>query len=217
MYAFLKTKSRAVFLALLFAVVFPGGLFADDLSFRNSSISFDPITFLGLWLLSNESDNVGFRNLWFAMDVNMATASQREIGLGIILTGSRIALITRYRSFYNRERQSGFFWGLYGLLEWRRMSWYYDENSETVIHWSFLFEDRGNTYHSIGITAGVDIGFRIRINNFGITPFLGLGVPLFFCFGNLPSQNFWEFYLNNALIRAINIGIRFDLFGPGGR
>jgi len=183
----------------------------DSFNNKNTSVSFDPFTFIGLLLSPNESE-VDFKNMWFAMDFNWETEKQKEMGIGIILRVNRVAIKTQYRSFYNKERQSGFFWGLYGLIEWRKMYWY-NENNDLIIGWTFPFIDNDNTYHSIGITGGFDIGFRFRISDIGITPYIGLGIPLFFCFGNLPPEKYrQEFYINNITFRAINIGIRLDLF-----
>jgi hypothetical protein len=67
------------------------------------------------------------------------------------------------------------------------MYWRYDEDNEFAIGWNFPFIG-DNIFHSIGITGGVDIGFRIRGEKIGVTPFVGLGIPLFYCFGDLPPQ-----------------------------
>jgi len=125
----------------------------------------------------------------------------------------RFALMAKLRSFSNKEKQSGFFWGLYGLIEWRRMDWFYDENNKLGVGWIIPSTEQSKAYHSIGITGGLDIGFRFRINNFGITPYLGLGLPLFVCFGDLPPKNnIRDFYLMNMALRAINIGLKLDFF-----
>jgi hypothetical protein len=178
--------------------------------YKNASISFDPLTFIGLLIAPDESE-IDFRNMWFGMDFNWETENQKETGFGIILQANRIAIKTQYRSFYNKERQSGFFWGLYGLIEWRNMRWYYENNNLAIV-WTYPSIDK-SSYHSIGITGGFDIGFRFRISDIGITPYMGLGIPLFYCFGNLPPENYMqEFYMTNAIIRAVNIGIKLDFF-----
>jgi len=178
--------------------------------YKNVSISFDPLTFIGLLTAPNESE-MDFRNMWFGMDFNWETENQKETSLGIILQSNRVAIKTQHRSFYNKERQSGFFWGLYGLIEWRNMRWY-NENNNIAIIWTYPSIDN-SSYHSIGITGGFDIGFRFRTSDIGITPYMGLGIPLFYCFGNLPSEKYIkEFYITNAIIRTINIGIKLDFF-----
>jgi hypothetical protein len=66
---------------------------------------------------------------------------------------------------------------------------------------------------SVGLTAGVDAGFRLRGKNLGATFYLGLGTPLFFAFDSEPPGNDKEnFLLQNALLRAIDIGMRIDIF-----
>ena len=210
---------RAV-LASIFAITLSHGLFAEGYS--NDSFSVDPLTFIffGLWVVftgeESHNDPIELRNIWFTAEANWETLrNQREMGVGLTLRKNRVALMTRYRWFLNQERQSGLFWGLYGLLEWRRMFWSYDEDQGLTTYWSSFMETPGNSYHSIGITGGVEAGIRVRGDNFGMTMFAGAGVPLFVLFGNLPSQvSTLDFYLMNLLPRAINVGIRMDFFAP---
>jgi hypothetical protein len=143
----------------------------------------------------------------------METNNKKELGFGIFARADKLALRTQYRSFFNKERQSGFFWGLYGHIEWRKMYWIYDENDEITIGLNFPFVGNDNVFHSIGITGGVDIGFRFREEKVGITPYIGLGIPLFYCFGDLPPEKDKElFNFQNITFRAIDMGIRFDFF-----
>jgi len=201
---------KKLFLSSIIIIFITSNLMAQN-SYNNKSISFDPLTFIGLFLSHDESQ-LDFRNMWFAMDFNWETEKQKEMGIGIILKANRVAVKTQYRSFHNKENLSGFFWGLYGFIEWRKMNWY-NENNDLIIGWTFPFVDNDNTYHSIGITGGFDIGYRFRFDNIGITPYIGLGIPLFYCFGNLPPEKYkQEFYLNNIALRVINIGIKLDIF-----
>ena len=208
---------KKIVVILLLGAICSHNLFATEQhEFNNFSVSLDPISFIALLFSSlgtNDEENpTDFRNVWFCAGVNWETEKQREMGLEIFIRGDRVGITTKYRFFSNRERQSGFFWGLFGLFEWRRMYWYYDEDSELNIAWRFPFTANENVYHSIGITGGLDTGFRLRLNNFGITPYLRLGVPLFFCFGNLPQSSREEFRNLNILVRAISIGIRLNFF-----
>jgi hypothetical protein len=190
-------------------------LFSQNIFAQNFSLSVDPLTFLGLLLSSSdengEQGSSDIRNMWLCVEFNMNTPKQKEIGFGIFARADRIALRTQYRTFYNKERQSGFFWGLYGSVEWRQMYWLYDKDNELTIGWNFPFRGNDNVYDSIGLTAGTDIGFRIRGDKVGITPYIGLGIPLFFCFGNIPPEKDY-FYIQNITFRAIDIGLRIDFF-----
>ena len=181
---------------------------------QNFSISFDPLTFLGL-LVSPKGDTaqepVDIRNMWICVELNMDTSNQKELGFGIFARADRVALRTQYRTFSNSEQQSGFFWGFYGLIEWRQMYWLYDEDNNLAVGWSFPLQENENIYHSIGLTGGVDIGFRIRIDRIGVTPYFGFGIPLFYCFNDKPPET-KEFFLQNSLFRAIDVGLRLDFF-----
>jgi hypothetical protein len=175
---------------------------------QNFSVSVDPITFIGTLLASNND----IRNMWLCTELNM-DANNKELGFGIFARADRFALRTQYRSFFNKERQSGFFWGLYGCIEWRKMFWIYNENNKINIGWNFPFVGSDNVYHSVGLTGGFDIGFRIRGKTVGVTPYIGLGIPLFFCFGDLPPQKDRElFNIQNIIFRAFDIGLRIDFF-----
>ena len=193
-------------------------LYAQNL--RNSSISFDPFSLLGTILffasLPNENEEprqIDFNNIWLGIDANWETKTQKEMGLGIFLGTHKIALRTQYRSFYNKEKQSGFFWGLYGLIEWRKMFWMYDNDNELTVGWGYPFIESDNVYYSLGIAGGGNVGFRFRKNNFGITPYIGLGMPLFYCFGSFPPKHdMKEFDFMNIIFRAIDVGIKLDFF-----
>jgi hypothetical protein len=191
-------------------------LFSSNLLAQNLSISFDPLTFLGLLLSpanqNDEQESTDIRNMWVGVELNIETPKHKELGFGIFARADRVALRTQYRSFFNKKRQSGFFWGLYGFIEWRKMYWLYDDD-KLVIAWKFPFAGSDNVYHSIGLTSGFNIGFRIRGNNTGITPYIGLGIPLFYCFGNVPPErDKEEFLFQNITFRIIDIGLRIDLF-----
>jgi len=213
----LSNKKLLLTILFYFLFVFTINLYAnynDSSNIFFDSVSYDPLTIIGLFVFfitPEDESNLNF--LWFAGETNRITANHREIGTGLILNRNRAALTTRLRTYNNREMQNGFFWGVFGLLEWRRMYWFFNENSELTVSNPFWGTTKGYAYHSIGVTGGVETGFRIRTNNSGITIFLGLGIPLFYCFGNLPPQaNMREFYLNNILPRSVNIGIRLDSF-----
>jgi hypothetical protein len=194
-------------------------ILSNNVFAQNSSLSLDPITFIefiGFLLTSNdengEQQSSDIRNLWLCVEGNFETGSKREAGFGIFARADRVALRTQCRFFYNKERQSGFFWGLYAHIEWRRMFWVYDENNELVVGWNFPFAGNDNVYHSIGATGGFDIGFRIRGKSVGVTPYIGLGIPLYYCFGNLPQNDKETFDFANTALRAIDIGLRIDFF-----
>lgn len=187
-------------------------LLCANLAAQNNSVSVDPLTLLGL-LPARETSGMDIRNMWLCATLNFQTRSQKELGFGVFARADRVALHTHYRSFQNEERLSGFFWGIYGRIEWRQMYWYYNETADLSFGWSFPFRSGGIVYNSAGITAGADIGFRIRINNVGITPYAGVGIPLFLCFGVFPEgEDRRRFRAINALFRAIDVGIRLDFF-----
>jgi hypothetical protein len=207
---------KKTFMISIIAVFISQGLFAMDN--KINSVSIDPLTFVGLFTGSlfspqDGAGNIDFRNMWLSADMNWLTTKEKEFGTGLFIRGDRAAIITKYRSFRNNETQSGFFWGLFGLVEWRRMYWFYNDNSGLTTGWTFPFAEHGNVYHSIGISLGADVGIRFRIKDFGITPYLRAGIPLFYCFGNLPSAGYMkDFYAANIAVRVATIGLKLDFF-----
>jgi hypothetical protein len=204
---------KKIILIILITIFISSNLFAQDTtSLKNTSISLDPLSLIGAVLFFGDGINEYTSNfICFGMDLNLETSEKNEMSMGFFIGTHRLTLMTKYRFFNNSEKLSGFFWGLYGLIEWRRMDWFYNEN-RLSIDWIIPSTEQSKVYQSIGITGGLDIGLRLRINNFGITPYLGLGIPLFICFGDLPSQYIRDFYVMNIALRAINIGLKLDFF-----
>jgi hypothetical protein len=200
------------FFVCLFTVV------VSTVSAEGLTLSVDLLTFVSM-ILPNPSEKNGapppsqdLSSLWICVDLSGTTDAGRELGFGFFLRADRVALRSQYRFFSNPDSQSGFFWGLFGYVEWRKLHWGYDDNNELAVGWSYPF-DGDNVFHSVGLAAGVDAGFRIRIGSIGITPFIGVGLPLFYCFGTLPPDNDRTvFWIQNAVIRAVDIGLRIDFF-----
>jgi len=65
----------------IISFLIPFNLLAQE--YNNFSVSFDPLTFIGLLFTSNdengESQPIDFRNMWFGADINWETEKQREI------------------------------------------------------------------------------------------------------------------------------------------
>ena len=216
----LKNRLRLVIFLIIFAVVLPRNLLADELWHR--SISFDPIgvarffhflVFLPGDLTGEEGLNLD--NVGLTVESNWKTVHRHQMGIGFILSSNRIALTSTYRFFRDRETQSGFFWGPFALLEWRRMYWYYDVAGQITVD-TAPYGLLGTPFNSIGLTFGADVGFRFRISNFSITAFGGMGIPLFLAFGELLPEGpeFQEFYMANILPRGLRFGVRLDFYHP---
>lgn len=190
---------------------------ASTVSAQNLTVSVDVFTFINMLIQTPPGDNqeqppASIESLWACVELSFTTDAGRELGFGIFARADRVALRTNYRFFSNADEQSGFFWGWFGHIEWRKMLWMYDDNNEVAVGWNYPFS-ADNVYHSVGLAAGVDVGLRIRMGAVGITPFIGAALPLFYCFGDLPpEQDRNYFWLQNIVIRAIDIGLRLDFF-----
>lgn len=200
----------SIFSVKLLAVEDYQGAFPENLSF-----SIDPLTFATILLNSHFEEgefDIDWRGVWFAGEMNYQTENRTELGFGLFLSNHNVAVTAKHRSFYNEEQLRGFFWGYYGLVEWRRMHWWKNSSAWPNVSWNFPVDENANVYHSFGVTAGADIGFRYRKEHWGITAYLGLGLPLYFCFGDLPNRRNIRFELINIGLRAIHLGVRVDLF-----
>jgi hypothetical protein len=146
------------------------------------------------------------------MEFNFETNSGQELGVGFFARADKFALRGQYRFFWGRDNMNGLFAGLFLQAEWRKMYWFYNEDNLLTIGWSYPFNG-DNVFHSIGGTAGLDIGFRLRFEDVGITPYLGFGYPLYILFGDMPpAKDTEDFRLQNIIFRGLDIGLRIDFF-----
>jgi len=84
---------KKIIIILIMTIFIPSNLFTQ--SFKNTSISFDPLTFIGaiLWFSNDENNRqVTDNNIWFGVDLNWETEKQKEMGVGIFLGTHRVYL-----------------------------------------------------------------------------------------------------------------------------
>lgn len=179
-------------------------------------IGIDPLGILGICIgAKNESGErvePDIRNMWLTMDFSWLTRGGHEAGAGFTVSFSRVTLNGHYRFFSNNERQSGFFWGAFGSAGWQQMYWLINkDDGELFVGPYFPFKGQ-NVFSIVGVTVGMDIGYRIRNDRFGITLFAGGGLPLFYAVPPGPEEDYTVEFMSELLIlRAIHIGIRIDL------
>jgi hypothetical protein len=180
---------------------------------QSESISLSPITFAALFFAPSESDNpLDF--LWFEVDYNSQFAAKKEISLGVYMHGLNYAAVRAQRRTYSNDNHSGFFYGLYGAVEYRKLYWGYTADGDMIVQ-SFIGTEIGdNLYHGVGLNLGGDVGFRMMGKRAGVTLYAGAGLPLLYYFGStLPPQNeLVDFYLLNILPKAFTFGLKIDLY-----
>jgi hypothetical protein len=140
-----------------------------------------------------------------------------ENSLGMVITGYQVGFRGQMRRFVHGDY--GFFAGLWGQAEFRQMYWKYDDAetkeglSLTTYFWTSGGGEGEHKYSSVGATLGGHVGYRLKFHPVGVTAYVGLGFPLFYCFGSLPEDNDTDkFYLMNGIIRAVDLGLKIDLF-----
>lgn len=110
------------------------------------------------------------------------------------------------RRFFPSSKKQGFFYGFFASIDYRKFKLL--ENGILIDLFIFPTE---NNFSTLGLRFGPEIGFRIKINDFGITPKFGIGIPLYHPFGlkNI-SDDFWRDYLLTVATSSIFVGIKID-------
>jgi hypothetical protein len=209
---------KRMFVVIALALISASLVCADTLPrlFRGAqseSLSVSPITLTGLVMTPSETSNpIDF--LWFGIDYNSQFTAHKETSFGLYMRGLNYAAFRAQWRTYSNENHSGFFYGLYGALEYRKLYWGYTESGDMIVQ-SFIGNEIGdNLYHGAGLNLGGDAGFRIRGKRMGVTLYASAGVPLLYYFGStLPGQDeLGDFYLLNVLPKALSVGLKIDLY-----
>lgn len=201
----LLKRQPLIFVCLFFVMTKPA--YAEDLS-----VSFSPLTLLGILFSYPDNDDIR-KNIWVEAEVNFLTDNGKEHGLGFFARSYCYGMRYSYRK-YSKDDHSGFLYGLYVRAEYQEAGWSYLEDGEIGINYSLIGNGiTGTVYKTAGLTAGGDIGVRFRGEQWGATFFIGIGVPAFFWFGDLPREvDVKDFYLKNALLKMVDAGIRIDFY-----
>jgi hypothetical protein len=175
------------------------------------SVSISPLTLLEMLVvgaIGGEQDEQGRLALsGLDVDFNLLLDDNKEQSIGMYLMSGFYGLRYQFRS-YAGEDHAGFLYGMFAKLEYRIMEWSLNDGD-----WLFGGGRGGAVFHSAGLTAGADIGFRLRGERWGATFFAGAGLPLFYCFGDLPEkEDRDQFYLLNALMWAFELGFKIDIY-----
>lgn len=175
------------------------------------SMSMSPITLL---ILTEMEEDAPPDFVWLSFSFNYQLEDRKEIGIGATIIPGYFDIKAQGRK-YNNENHSGFFYGPFALLEYRKCFWEKDSDSSYRISPDLFDSGRGmNQFHSVGLRLGMDAGFRIHMEQMAVTPYIGVAIPLFYCFDGQGSteikENWQQFYLDNLLIRAVDFGINID-------
>jgi hypothetical protein len=184
-----------------------GEAFAQDAI----SVSISPLSALDM-ALSNRGGGQPLEYLWLEFDINYLADDNLERSVGAIIQPNFYALRYQQRQF-SRDDHTGFLYGIFGRIEYREMIWEPNGNDGVYVSTTWFKDGGGTIFRSIGAIFGGDVGFRLRGERFGATFYAGAGLPLFYCFGNLPPDDkLTSLYLSSALIKALNLGIKFDFY-----
>jgi len=74
-------------------------------------------------------------------------------------------------------------------------------------------KSKGSDYFLAGARFGGNVGIRFNFGLLGLTPRIGLTVPVFFIFDSFDfdDDSNAKFYALNALMRVLEIGLTVDL------
>ncbi|MDR0539631.1 MAG: hypothetical protein LBG74_03905 [Spirochaetaceae bacterium] len=179
-------------------------------------VSVSPLTLLGAVLSSEYTPTDNPRDyIWISADLNFLLDDSRERSIGIVLQPNCYGLRYHQRKYTN-DNHSGFLYGLFATLDYRVMGWKYNDQDGLTVSYAFIGNTNtteGMIFHTIGATIGANTGFRLRGERWGATFYVGAGVPLIYCFGDLPrKQNSWDLYFGSALNRAFELGLKIDFY-----
>lgn len=195
---------QILFLSLLLMKI---SLFSQEQITNNqeytTSISLSPLSFITLMADSEDAD---INDLWLAMSFNVAT-NNTEYDFGIAKYPNYLSLSVEKRNFINKDL-FGFFYGPFISFDMLNLT----VDSSTLPAFSTDNSIPGDKYSLIGFRFGGDIGYRINMNNIGLTPKIGLSIPLYYLYelNNYTAEELQQIYTFTYLLRIFSFGIKID-------
>jgi hypothetical protein len=188
-----------------------GKVFAQDAAAQGAiSVSVSPLSALDM-ALNRDGQPLEYLRLEFDINYLADNNVERSVGAIIKFTYPNLYALRYQQRKFSGDNHTGFLHGFYGRIEYREMNWGYDDG-KVEVSTSWFSNGTGTMFRSIGATFGGDVGFRLRGERFGATFYAGAGLPLFYCFGDIPKDQLASFYLSSALIRVLNLGIKLDFY-----
>lgn len=201
---------KVLFLLLIFFVI-TSNVFSlqQNLQYQEESLSFSisPATFLTILPWQDEDGN-STPMPFFGVSVNLGS-SNVEHDWFLSLYPSEVSFGYERRIFPSYKKK-GFFYGFFASFDYRKFV-LLDDGVDDGIRIDLFGLSTENDFWTLGFRIGTELGFRIRIGDFGITPKIGLGIPLYYPFGlKEMSDNFWHDYFLTLTTSSIFIGFKFD-------
>jgi hypothetical protein len=178
---------------------------------EHSVFSVNPLTLL--WLTSqnhkdSNSENSSFLSgpggsLYFG-----SAKGNSETLYGFSLYSDFFDISIQQRNYLSKTN-SGLFAGSFLSAEVLSFQYFIDPDKGITITNN---KKQGNNYFLLGLRYGGNIGMRFGFSGFGISPRIGLTLPIFYLFGstNLSADDSAKLYFMNAMMRAIEIGLTID-------
>jgi hypothetical protein len=114
------------------------------------------------------------------------------------------------RRNFSTYKKKGFFYGFFASLDYRKFA-LLDDGIDDGIRIDLFGLSTENDFWTLGFRVGTELGFRIRIGDFGITPKIGFCIPLYYPFGLKEiSDDYWSDYFLTVATSSIFLGIKFD-------
>ena len=169
------------------------------------SLGLSPISLLSL-MITNSDDTVKINDIWLSLSINIGS-NKREYDYSIAKYPNYFSLGIEQRNFFN-DKYSGFFYGPFTQFN----MWMLSLDAGHYPNYSTDRYNSGDRYTLIGLKFGECIGFRIKIIDVGITPKVGISIPVFYLanLGSYSNEEKRNIYINNALSNALSIGLKVD-------
>lgn len=204
-------KYKNVIILILILCITPR-IYAEEIveneigSASTLSIGLAPLTLLTC-LIGNTVEDISINDLWFSISINLGKNKQEYDWF--VAKYPHTFSVGLEKRFFLRKTLKGFFYGPFCSINFSRLSL----SAEYHPAYSTGTYVEGDVYSCFGIKLGGEIGYRFKIKEVGITPKIGIGIPIMYLFDldQYDRSELTQIYLNNMLFNCTFIGLKIDL------
>ena len=203
---------KKVFFLLLIFLTITSNLFSLQQNFQypeeSLSFSYSPATFLSILPWQDEDGN-STPMPFLGISVNLGSSNvEHDWFLSVYPSEYSFGYERRIFPSYKKK---GFFYGFFASFDYRKFV-LVDNGIDDGIMVDLFGLSTENDFWTLGFRIGTELGFRIRLGDYGITPKIGFGIPLYYPLGlKEMSDDYWSDYFLTLATSSIFIGLKFDI------
>lgn len=170
------------------------------------SISLSPLSFLSL-LAGSQENNVSIDDIWMSLSLNVGS-NKKENDFFITKYPHILNIGIEQRNFL-KDNFSGFFYGPFISFDYSKLILQDKKNPGYTTN---KYENE-TVYSLLGPRIGEAIGYRFKIKSIGVTPKIGIGIPLYYLFGlsDFSNTEIKKIYIKNMALNCFFLGLKIDL------